>query len=78
MKSKNKKKDFEIIDSSENDRFMRLCVSQFLANITFEQKYIRCIQEIKEKHQQVKLHNQFKTISSINQLKNKKSKLRYH
>jgi len=58
----NYEKDFEIVGSSESDNFMRQNIGLFLGNITFNEKYQKCVQEVKNNSERIKITNLLKEI----------------
>ncbi|MFX0023750.1 MAG: hypothetical protein ACFE9S_15595 [Candidatus Hermodarchaeota archaeon] len=69
-----KQKDFEIIGSSEADKFMRQNIVQFLNNITFNENYKKLVQEVQNNFDRINLFNLLKEIQNggKNNVKNRK------
>jgi len=55
-------KEFEIVGSSESDIAMRKNLGLFSGNITFNEKYIKCVKEIISNKKRIHLFNLLKEI----------------
>ena len=53
---------YKLVDSFEPVKFMRLNIASFLANISFNENYIKCVKEFIANQKKYKIFNLLKSI----------------
>lgn len=57
-------KEFEIVGSSDADKFMRINLGLFQGNITFDEKYRKVVQEFQNNSDRINMHNLLKAVQN--------------
>ncbi len=56
------KKDFEIVGSSIADNYMRQNIAEFLNRVTFNDVYVKIVQEVKNNFDRINMYNLLKAV----------------
>jgi len=69
-------KEFEVVGSSEADKFMRQNLAQILNNITFDEVYCKVVREVQGNFERINMFNLLKEVrsNSILRIKNNSKK----
>ena len=67
-------KEFEVVGSSDSDKFMRQNLAQFLNNVTFNEVYCNVVKEVQGNFERINMFNLLKEVrsNSILRIKNNK------
>ena len=67
-------KEFEVVGSSDSDKFMRQNLAQSLNNVTFNEVYCNVVKEVQGNLERINMFNLLKEVRSNNILRIKNNK----